>query len=56
MPSTEQQTEQAKQPDNAPRLDYERPRLYVLGDLRQLTLGGSLGRGDSGNAGLQARR
>lgn len=28
---------------------YERPVLRELGDLRQLTLGGSTGSGDSGN-------
>ena len=52
MPSTDPQTEQTA---SAQRLDYEPPRLSVLGDLRQLTLGGSLGRGDSGNASIQQR-
>jgi len=32
------------------RKTYRRPRLTVYGDLRTLTLGGSLGVGDSGNA------
>lgn len=30
-------------------LAYEAPRLQALGDLRQLTLGGSAGAGESGN-------
>jgi hypothetical protein len=30
------------------RLAYDPPRLSHLGDLRDLTLGGSIGRGDSG--------
>jgi hypothetical protein len=30
------------------RLAYDPPRLSLLGDLRDLTLGGSIGRGDSG--------
>ena len=55
MPSTEPQTERPQQTENAPRLVYETPRLTALGDLRQLTLGGSLGRGDSGNARVQRR-
>jgi hypothetical protein len=32
---------------------YEAPVLRILGDVRQLTLGGSEGTGDSGNPGLQ---
>jgi len=32
---------------------YEAPALRILGDVRQLTLGGSDGSGDSGNPGLQ---
>jgi hypothetical protein len=60
MPSTAPPPGPSEQPaqqrDNAERLAYEPPRLSALGDLRQLTLGGSLGRGDSGNARLQARR
>jgi hypothetical protein len=32
---------------------YEAPRLLALGDVRDLTLGGSPGTGDSGNASLQ---
>ncbi len=32
---------------------YETPRLIVLGDVRDLTLGGSVGSGDSGNPGLE---
>ena len=31
------------------RRAYARPRLEVLGDIRDLTLGGSPGVGDSGN-------
>ena len=56
MPSTVSETEQPEQADNAVRLVYEPPRLSALGDLRQLTLGGSLGRGDSGNARVQRTR
>lgn len=37
------------------RSPYEAPQLQRLGDLRQLTLGGSLGRGDSGAPTRQAR-
>lgn len=33
--------------------NYETPELRHLGDVRSLTLGGSLGTGDSGNAGVQ---
>jgi hypothetical protein len=32
-------------------LQYEAPTLRLLGDVRQLTLGGSAGTGDSGNPG-----
>jgi len=32
---------------------YQSPRLRHLGDFRSLTLGGSLGVGDSGNSGVQ---
>lgn len=32
---------------------YQTPRLRHLGDFRSLTLGGSLGVGDSGNSGVQ---
>lgn len=32
---------------------YQAPRLRHLGDFRSLTLGGSLGVGDSGNSGVQ---
>jgi hypothetical protein len=32
---------------------YEPPKLTSLGDVRDLTLGGSAGTGDSGNPGLQ---
>lgn len=32
---------------------YEAPVLRALGDIRELTLGGSLGTGDSGNAAVQ---
>lgn len=35
------------------REPYLPPRLQLLGDLRDLTLGGSPGTGDSGNAGTQ---
>jgi hypothetical protein len=37
----------------AERLDYQAPQLVRVGDVRDLTLGGSPGIGDSGNAGLQ---
>jgi len=32
---------------------YQTPKLYVYGELRDLTLGGSPGTGDSGNPGAQ---
>jgi hypothetical protein len=35
------------------RETYVAPMLRVLGDVRQLTLGGSVGVGDSGNPGQQ---
>jgi hypothetical protein len=35
------------------RAAYEAPKLVRLGDVRDLTLGGSAGTGDSGNAGSQ---
>lgn len=38
--------------DRAPE-PYESPLLRCLGDLRDMTLGGSLGTGDSGNPGVQ---
>lgn len=41
-----------RQPPAGPGL-YQPPRLQALGDIRELTLGGSLGTGDSGNAGVQ---
>jgi hypothetical protein len=34
---------------------YQTPRLHRLGDLRALTLGGSIGRADSGAPTRQAR-
>ncbi|MGE4072802.1 MAG: lasso RiPP family leader peptide-containing protein [Lysobacterales bacterium] len=37
----------------APSPSYEKPELRCLGDLREVTLGGSLGTGDSGNPGIQ---
>lgn len=37
----------------APSIAYQKPELRCLGDLRELTLGGSLGTGDSGNPGIQ---
>ena len=33
-----------------PRRPYQKPTLGVLGDLRSLTLGGSIGAGESGGA------
>jgi len=36
-----------------PRKPYSKPQLEILGDLRNLTLGGSPGSGDSSNAGVQ---
>lgn len=42
-----------KTPPPAERRSYEPARLRPLGDLRNLTLGGSLGVGDSGNSGVQ---
>lgn len=38
------------------RQPYDAPALQRLGDLRQLTLGGSLGTGDSGAPRVQRRR
>lgn len=35
------------------RRAYVRPRLEVFGDLRDLTLGGTPGSGDSGNPGME---
>ena len=35
------------------RLPYVAPKLLCLGDVRDLTLGGSPGTGDSGSAGTQ---
>jgi hypothetical protein len=35
------------------RLAYQKPELIRLGDLRDLTLGGSDGSGDSGDPGTQ---
>ena len=35
------------------RAKYESPTLVSLGDVRDLTLGGSPGSGDSGNTGAQ---
>lgn len=44
----------AKQGDQLRQLlVYEAPVLRILGDVRQLTLGGSPGAGDSGNPGSQ---
>lgn len=45
---------QQDQPARA-RLPYVAPRLNVLGDVRNLTLGGSIGRNDSGAPERQAR-
>lgn len=45
---------QQDQPARA-RLPYFAPRLTALGDLRDLTLGGSIGRGDSGAPERQAQ-
>ncbi len=35
------------------RARYESPVLRALGDIREITLGGSLGTGDSGSSGTQ---
>ncbi len=35
------------------RQSYEPPKLICRGDVRELTLGGSPGTGDSGNPGVQ---
>ena len=37
----------------AVREAYEAPKLILLGDVRDLTLGGSAGSGDSGNPGAE---
>ncbi len=37
------------------RMPYAAPRLVTIGDLRDLTLGGSVGRADSGAPSRQAR-
>lgn len=43
-----------KAPDlETTRQPYEPPQLHALGDVRILTLGGSLGTGDSGNSRVQ---
>ena len=41
--------------DSPSRQPYAAPRLLALGDLRDLTLGGSVGRADSGAPTRQAR-
>lgn len=47
QPETERTVMKAR--DERPlRRSYSRPRLEVLGDIRDLTLGGSPGVGDSG--------
>lgn len=51
-PSEENLLEERHRPA-ATRLPYETPRLVCLGDVRDLTLGGSPGTGDSGNAGAE---
>lgn len=38
---------------NVQRVPYQAPLLRALGDIREMTLGGSLGTGDSGNAAIQ---
>ncbi len=40
---------------SAPRIAYVAPELRELGDIRDLTLGGSLGTGDSGSPRTQRR-
>lgn len=52
MSSNSLTPEQQVQPQ---RQAYVPPQLTPLGDLRQLTLGGSLGRGDSGSPTVQRR-
>ncbi|MCB1609619.1 MAG: lasso RiPP family leader peptide-containing protein [Xanthomonadales bacterium] len=51
--------EKSKQPESVvdaelrqPRV-YQPPKLVALGDVRDLTLGGSAGTGDSGGSGIQ---
>lgn len=49
-------TDHTDPPEIQQRAAYEAPRLTPLGDLRQLTLGGSPGRGDSGSPTTQRLR
>lgn len=42
-------------PSSPARLPYFAPRLIAFGDVRNLTLGGSIGRNDSGAPERQAR-
>ncbi|MCU0757563.1 MAG: lasso RiPP family leader peptide-containing protein [Xanthomonadales bacterium] len=46
-------TQRSHSKDPQELLQYEAPVLRLLGDVRQLTLGGSPGSGDSGNPGEQ---
>lgn len=39
--------------DAAARLPYETPVLILHGDVRDLTMGGTTGVGDSGNTGVE---
>ena len=41
------------EPSVVVRAPYETPTLVLLGDVRDLTLGGSPGSGDSGNPGAE---
>jgi hypothetical protein len=40
-------------PTTAEKLVYQAPELLDAGDVRDVTLGGSVGTGDSGNPGAQ---
>lgn len=53
MRPSDQKPQEERSSPSAARLPYEAPRLVCLGDVRDLTLGGSPGTGDSGNAGAE---
>lgn len=53
MAHSEIQRDQATESKVIERKSYESPALTPLGDVRDLTLGGSPGTGDSGDPGTQ---
>ncbi len=50
MKENNKQTNQNKQ---QLKKAYKKPELLNLGDIRDVTMGGSFGSGDSGNAGIE---